>query len=56
MTLALTILLVVTPLAGVFIPIRDVHGALWALWAAGLALSLACAVVLTRWLIAGFRG
>jgi len=55
LTFALVILFVAIPIAGLLIPIHHVHGALWVLWAAGLALVVCCGVFLLSWLVDGFR-
>lgn len=56
MTLALFILFVATPIAGLLVPMRSVVGPLWALWALGLVLSIVCSWLFIRWMIEGFRG
>lgn len=55
LTLALLVLFVAIPIAGLVIPIHHVHGALWVLWAAGLTLVGLCLVALAGWLSYGFR-
>jgi hypothetical protein len=55
MTLALLVLLVVTPIAGLVVTFRNVHGSLWALWVGGLLVSGVCTFFLLRWMIAGLR-
>src|ERR1022692_3910951 len=55
-TFALFMLFVATPIAGLVVPFHRIHGALWALWAVGRVLSVACSFVFIRWLIEGFRG
>lgn len=56
MTLALLVLLVGTPVAGVVLTFNQVHGAFWALWACGIALSAACTLFMLRWMSEGFGG
>jgi hypothetical protein len=56
MTLALLVLLVGTPLAGIVLTFHELHGALWALWACGALLSAGCVFFLLRWMLAGLRG
>lgn len=56
MTLALLVLLVGTPITGLVVTFDDVEGTLWALWACGLLVSVACTFFLLRWMLAGLRG
>ena len=56
MTLALFILFVATPVAGLVVPFRSVTGALWLMWVLGLLLSVVCSWLFIRWMIEGFRG
>ncbi len=56
MTLALFILFVATPVAGLLVPFQSVTGPLWSLWGLGLLLSVVCSWFLVRWMIEGFRG
>jgi hypothetical protein len=55
MTLALLVLLVGTPLSGLVVTLGHLHGSLWALWACGVLLSVACTFFLVRWMLAGLR-
>jgi hypothetical protein len=55
MTLALLIMFVATPIAGLLIPLQFLAGPLWALWGLGLALSVTCSWLFLRWMIEGFR-
>jgi hypothetical protein len=53
MTLALLILFVGVPVAGLVLTIDRVHHFQWLLWACGLALSVVCSVVLLKWMLNG---
>jgi len=55
MTAALMLMFVGAPIAGLVVPLGELHGALWGLWAVGLILALTCAYWLIRWLVEGFR-
>jgi hypothetical protein len=55
MTLALLVLFVGTPISGLLVTFREVHGSLWALWACGLLVSAVCTLFLLRWMLAGLR-
>jgi hypothetical protein len=55
MTLALLVLLVGAPISGLVVTLHDVDGALWALWACGLLVSVVCTLFLIRWMLAGLR-
>jgi hypothetical protein len=55
MTVALLVLLVGAPISALVVTLRDVHGALWALWACGLLVSAVCTLFLVRWMLAGLR-
>ena len=56
MGLALIVLFVVTPIAGLVIPLGRIHGAYWSLWGAGVSMSAICVFFFSRWIREGFRG
>jgi hypothetical protein len=55
MTAALTLMFVGAPVAGLVVPLGEIDGALWGLWAVGLVLALVCGYYLIRWALEGFR-
>jgi hypothetical protein len=55
MTLALFILFVATPIAGLLVPFRSIAGPLWSLWGLGLVLSAVCSWLFVRWMVEAFR-
>ncbi len=56
MTLALLILFVATPVAGLVIPAPLVHGGYWFLWGTGAVMSAMCVWSFIQWVAEGFGG
>jgi ABC-type amino acid transport system permease subunit len=56
MMVALLILFVVTPIAGLVVPFSKIHGVYWFVWWTGAVMSVVCVFFFAAWIREGFRG